>query len=191
MVAASLISGFFKPYLQKRAETQATKADLEEVAKQMRQTAAAVEEVRSEIAHSDWAKREWQSIRRIRLEELVTALHSLEEWRNKEWDYRAFGRAKNIDPTPLRRIQALTDLYFPELRDTIYELTKRTGYFTGEVIALHRRRLDVPKEDKAAVQAFFDHAHSRFKELQEWGNVRIQIELAAAALMQTISNIET
>jgi len=59
------------PYLKKRAELYATKADMHEVLKQLEETTKVTEQVRVTVSHADWVTREWRTVRRIKLEELI------------------------------------------------------------------------------------------------------------------------
>jgi hypothetical protein len=84
ILALSLVSGVIGAYLSKyfgkRGETAATKADFDEIIRQLKKTTEASEEVRSAVSHADWVAREWKTIRRIKLEELVDSAVSVKAW---------------------------------------------------------------------------------------------------------------
>ncbi len=67
-------------YFGKRGELYATKADFDEILRQLAKTTEVAEQVRSAVSHADWAAREWKTIRRIKLEELVQCAISVDEW---------------------------------------------------------------------------------------------------------------
>jgi hypothetical protein len=71
------ISNFVSSYFRKRGEGAATKADIASITK-------AIEQVKTEIAHSDWALRENKTIRRGKLEELIESVYALRPWLSKE-----------------------------------------------------------------------------------------------------------
>lgn len=76
----AVASAFVTTYIRKRGETYATKADLAELVAQLRTTTQAAEEVRIAIAHADWSSKEWKVLRRVKLEELLDAVHSTQDW---------------------------------------------------------------------------------------------------------------
>ena len=74
------------------------------------------EQVRSAVSHADWVAREWKSLRRTKLEELVEVAQSLETWLDEQRSAWLFpGDATRGGPTPMDRVSMLTALYFPEL----------------------------------------------------------------------------
>lgn len=73
----SVAGNWVGSYIKKRAETYATKADLQEVLEQIRATTNATEQVRVSVSHADWVSKEWKTIRRLKLEELLLTVYSL------------------------------------------------------------------------------------------------------------------
>jgi hypothetical protein len=114
---------FVVSYFRKRGETYATKADLEELIAQLRATTTAAEEVKTAIAHSDWTTKEWKTLRRVKLEELLGAVYAVEGWLDDERSIRLFNRSKDSKPFPFWKVNMIAGLYFPELCDEIKVLS--------------------------------------------------------------------
>jgi hypothetical protein len=112
----SVAGAFVSTYIRRRAETYATKADLSQLITQLKATTAAAEEVKSAIAHTDWANREWRTLRRVKLEELLTTVHFARHWLDVDLNARFFGEKPNVDPSPTWKLEVLGSLYLPELQ---------------------------------------------------------------------------
>jgi hypothetical protein len=121
LIALSLVctaaSTFAATYIRKRSETYATKVDLADLVAQLKATTEAAENVRTAIAHADWSAKEWKTLRRLKLEELLEAAHSAQHWLDKESDIRLYGNKTDVGPSPLERITRISALYFPELSE--------------------------------------------------------------------------
>lgn len=124
MLCVGLVGGsagyWIAPYLKKRAETFATKADMAEVLRQLSETTRTTEQVRLAIAHSDWAQREWRTTRRVKLEELLGAAYSLDQWLNSQQERWMNGKQPTDETRPMERLQLLATLYFPDLKDEVH-----------------------------------------------------------------------
>lgn len=114
-VVVGAVAIYSSSYLRKRAETFASRADLDEVLRLVRATTEATEEVKSSIAHSDWASRELRTLRRTKLEDLLLAIYELQAWERSYRDFRVHGKGSDPGPSQMGRISLLATLYFPEL----------------------------------------------------------------------------
>ena len=112
---SGVVTAFFSSYFRRRGETYATRADFSELLAQLRETTKAAEDVRSEISHADWKSKEWKTLRRIKLEELMLFIYETRDWITDQGSSKMFGS----EPSALRDQQARLDLtarlYFPEL----------------------------------------------------------------------------
>lgn len=133
LVAVSgAVSAFVVTYLRKRAETFATKADFDELLLQVRASTEASESVKSAIAKIDWADREWRTLRRTKLEEILAAMHEATHWLDREVDARFFNKPMPSDLSPIWKVDVLSTLYFPEI-------LPESGAFNLELDARLRR----------------------------------------------------
>jgi hypothetical protein len=115
LIISGAVSAYGANYLRKRAETYATKADFDELLRQLRATTEAAESVRVAIAKADWAEREWQMLRRTKLEELLTTMYDAIHHLNIELDARLFDQGMPTEASYIWKVNTLSSLYFPEL----------------------------------------------------------------------------
>ena len=112
---SAVATAFSSSYFRRRGETYATRSDFSELLAQLRETTKAAEGVRSEIAHADWKSKEWKTLRRIKLEELMLFMYETRDWIADQGIAKIFGS----EPSVLRDQQPILDLtarlYFPEL----------------------------------------------------------------------------
>ena len=111
----AFIGSYMGSYLKKKAENFATKEDFNEILNQLKTQVTATEQIKSEISHSNWTNQEWKTLRRIKLEELVTAVYAASEWLSKDQRVRLFNEPNNENISPIWKIELIPRLYFPEL----------------------------------------------------------------------------
>lgn len=125
MLAVALVVGVGSAYLgayaRKRGDSFATKTDFDELLAQLKATTAVAEEVKASVSHSDWAARERRTLQRLKLEELLQAVHELLLWQDDERKKCIFGSTKDSGPSPLPKVERLTSLYFPVLETMVYQ----------------------------------------------------------------------
>lgn len=118
----SVVSAFVTAYFKKRGESYATKADFDALIAQLEITTQTAEEVKTQIAHSDWTAKQWKTLRRIKLEELMNSINKLIQWLDEERAIRLHGESVEDRYPPMENIQTLANLYFPELEIEVLKL---------------------------------------------------------------------
>jgi hypothetical protein len=118
--------GFFLAYhirsfAKRTGEITANEAKFEELQRQLRLTTTATEEIKLALNHEDWITREWRTLRRTKLEELLQAIYEVGHWQLVNRDVILFNSERDPGPSPITSVRLLSTLYFPELRDTIEE----------------------------------------------------------------------
>ena len=114
---ASAAGNWLGSYIKKRGETFATKADMQEILKQLHDTTRVTEEVRSAVSHADWVAREWRTTRRLKLEELLSTAYSIDRWLDSQKSkWVVHDMAVESDSAPMDRLKIIAALYFPELQ---------------------------------------------------------------------------
>lgn len=127
MFLSTVIGSYVSTYIGKRAETKATKADLDEILRQLKKTTETAEEIRTAISHADWATREWKSIRRTKLESLLESAIGARDWLIQQQRSCILFHEDNRQPSPSARVLQLAFLYFPELVNEAIDLAKVEG----------------------------------------------------------------
>lgn len=169
LIISGAVSAYGGNYLRKRAETYATKADFDELLDQLRATTEAAESVRSAIAKAEWAEREWQTLRRLKLEELLTAMNAATHHLDTEQNARFFNEGMPTDASPIWKVEALSSLYFPELSAETSAFTITHSQYRSWVIDVQVRLSsagdDLEKRQAAFVAALIDMKEWRTKLL--------------------------
>ena len=112
---ASYIGAYLGGYAKKRGESFATKADFKDLLAQLKITTQATEEVKLKVGHEDWATREYKTLKRLKLEELMQAIHETEEWLSEHQNHIIFAGPASSKSSPITKVERLSGLYFPEL----------------------------------------------------------------------------
>lgn len=108
-------AAFLGSYLQERGKNYATKQDFEELLKQLRQTTEATAEIKTQIEHADWLKREAMSLRRQKAETLILSTYEARDYLQSASKEVLFGRRQEVDYSPGSKASMLISLYFSEL----------------------------------------------------------------------------
>ena len=116
---ASAISSFAISYFRSRGQHFATKADFEELLSQVQQTTEATESIKQSLSHQDWVVREFKTLRRIKLEELLSAAYETHHWLDQCRSEALFSGAAVSAPNPSAKLEVIGGLYFPELKNEL------------------------------------------------------------------------
>lgn len=137
-----VVKGFTK-YSEKVGEIDAISDKFEELKEQLRQNTEVVAKVNASATHDDWAMREWKTLRRNKLEVLLTKVYEVLAWHDHLAEKYVYGRAVLEIPSPFPQIEVISKLYFPEIsalmkpyRETnseIYTFILKRGLLINEV----------------------------------------------------------
>lgn len=119
MVVGGAIVWFAAPYLKSREQAFATKADFEHLIMQLKKITATTETIRAVISLENWEMKEHKALRRLKLEELVLAIHECEHWLSQHANYRLFGQDTVLSADPVAKAKTVAALYFPELKEML------------------------------------------------------------------------
>lgn len=134
IIACSFIASFVTSYSRKRGENFATKTDFDDLVKQLKATTKIAEEVKVAVNHSDWTLREWKTIRRIKLEELVNSIYEAKYWFEKDLSLRMYEGEEHTDSSPFYKVTTIAALYFPELAIEVNDLMLIFSEFTLQIL---------------------------------------------------------
>jgi hypothetical protein len=124
-IISSAVVAYAGAYLRKRGEAYATKADFAELLKQLKATTTAAEEAKTLISHADWSSREWKTIRRVKLEEILSSVYALENWVIQKLTHLMDNKLviSSLYEAPLSQLRQLCALYFPELQPEVQAIS--------------------------------------------------------------------
>jgi len=173
-------------YAKKRGEALATKADFDEILRQLCISTQATEDVKAAVQHSDWAAREWKLIRRTKLEELLDAAYAAEHWLEacrKRW---LFQEKIELGPDPADQVKRICALYFPEL-DGLAKNLRAAQHSAVQWNVAGGQKLLAAGSDPAARQAVLDAVIPTWQpHYQEVVSAIAKLEEAAGSLMEKI-----
>jgi hypothetical protein len=152
---ATVVGSFLSEYFKTKGKTLATKADFDELQRQLAKQTEAVETIKSEISRRDWAQREWQNLPRTKIEALIEKMHDCGEFLEKHG--AAARRAESLtDRDPLNELSTIATLYFPELSNEAdkYTITCREMLVENSRLALELKKTDDDKANSRAYSAY-------------------------------------
>jgi hypothetical protein len=194
LIALSLLSGtavsFCGAYLRKRGETYATKADFEELVNQLKTTTRVAEEVKTAIAKADWAEREWQTLRKVKLEELLEAMNASDTYLTQEQGHVWFQGPPPDEKSQITKFEALAALYFPELRKETSRFVVIYCDFRSRVIGVQRKLLAVDPDAQKKTAVLDENLDGYKKHAEEIATIKNEMTNAAAGLMRQIAGVE-
>jgi len=113
--SAACAGSFFGEFFRGRIKAFAVKTGFVITPSRHQNVSETAERNKGQGPTEDWALKEFKTLRRYKLEELLTALFEIDYWLNKERDALIFRTAANTDPSPINTIHLISSLYFPEL----------------------------------------------------------------------------
>lgn len=185
-LAAGFGSAYVGAYARRRGEALATRADFEALLSQLKATTAVAEEVKVRVSHADWISRESRTVRRIKLEELMTAVHDLQEWQSAQLHNQLFNGAPAVGPAPAAKLERLASLYFPELRLAVLKVTQAhgrmmVGLWDGmENVLKATGNPEAEKAARAQVSAAWHEGH------RDWLQITGNLEEEARVVMEKL-----
>jgi len=96
-------------------------AQFEKLRAELKANTETVEKVKVEIAHGDLAVREWKTLRRVKLEQLLENVYKGEQWRRTFCDQKIFQGQIDAGESPIPQIEMICLLYFPELAGQAFD----------------------------------------------------------------------
>lgn len=140
IIAVTLVSNFIyslvSSYSKKRGENLATKADFDEILRQLKETTATAEEIRGEIHAKLDESKSVRSLIREKLEAIFEQTFVLELWLEQVRDIALDGKLFDINSAPINKIEMYQSIYFKEVKDEFFALQ-------FEVLILMRALMDV------------------------------------------------
>lgn len=79
-ILSSILASYLEGWGKKKGEIAATKDDFIEIKRQLKETTEATKSVELSLSRSDWIQRESNSLKRAKLEELITSAFAVSSW---------------------------------------------------------------------------------------------------------------
>jgi hypothetical protein len=95
-----------------------------------------------------------KKLRAEKLEELVRSIYDFDHWMGKNKDYYLFGATENLEPSPFARVEAISAVYFPMLREKISACDYAASQYLHWMTKAGQKRL----------QGKMDELHEGFNE---------------------------
>jgi hypothetical protein len=191
-LVAAAAGAFLGEYFKTRGRNFATKADFEILLEQLHKNTQLVETIKSEVAQRDWVLREWVTLRRVKLEELIAKNADCDAYLDRVRE-NAIDGERFSEVRPDADMHTLMILYFPELKD---EVEERCRCFVQQLMVGSRVAYDVLqlKQNSPFDSAKYATIHGKY--LDELKPLRAQsftadrrLKEAAAKLVQQIVGI--
>lgn len=128
-ITATATAAYLKPYTTKVAELDALQENMQKVLDQLEQTTTLTKRIEKQIDHEDWTAREWKTVRRLKLEEMLDLVDGIIYWAS---ELSTHAKEEQLN-TSIFKIHSLGLLYFPELEDPVYGLVNRSLAFHAAV----------------------------------------------------------
>jgi len=186
---ASVAGPFLKSYFGKRGEALARKSDLDELLKELRKTTATTESIKTEIEKETWIIKEFNILRRQKLEELLTFLYEFKEYLYLESLEKLFDTEKVKDLSPLDRAAVLHKLYFSELDKEMNVLYTANAKYRKWIIEVMEQKYAMSKNGKAL--SFPKQAHLDIcnEHATNMNNAIVQVEKKAKSIMDSLRQL--
>jgi hypothetical protein len=113
---------FLKSYFEKRGETFARKSDLDILLEELKKTTETTESIKIELEKDTWIVKEFNILRRQKLEELLILLYEYKQNIHLKIDEQFLGGEKVKDSNTFDRATAIYKLYFKELDEEMSTL---------------------------------------------------------------------
>ena len=150
-ILAALVLWFVAPYLGERGKLLALAEKLQDRLDEIRQTTEVAENVRTRIAHSDWTVKEYKTLLRNKLEQLMAVAYKTKIASQADADFQhENANFKLTSNEPSLEMRLLTVMYFDELTTEVDEfLTVHTNFamwLIGARSKLQKAKLVVIRE---------------------------------------------
>jgi hypothetical protein len=168
VIVAAAVGAFFGEFLRTKGKHLATKADFESLKEQLQANTKLVETVKADVGRQDWSVREWTTLRRLKLEELLKLRGDCHEYLDR-YQAVAFRAEGFTDRDPIQDFEVTATLYFPELEveardfiDRCHQLTIAASDLWSEMA---RAGAKTDKPDTFRMEAASKKYNSRLKDL--------------------------
>jgi hypothetical protein len=152
---AAGFGAFLGEYLKIRGQNLATKADFSSLKTQLRANTELVETIKMEVSQRDWAKREWTTLRRMKLESLFERIHDCDDYIRQLIAKAATADVETVfqQRDPISEAERIVALYLPQLKDEFASFKETYAVLTGVAAMLMDQVVEAEAEEDTAAHA--------------------------------------
>lgn len=159
-------AAFLGSYLRERGKNYATKQDFNNLLDQVKQTTVATTQIKSQIEHDDWRKREYLSVRRHKAEAIITSLRNTRRSFASASEEFFFRKRTDFPGHEGDHAGMLVSLYFPELaaesallKTHLAYMEQRLAEFANEALRLEAYPMETSKLRNVYTAQFLELDH--------------------------------
>ncbi|MBY0465274.1 MAG: hypothetical protein K2W33_10060 [Burkholderiales bacterium] len=156
-VILSSVGAFLGAYVKRRAEHAALEADFDAVKKQLHETTALTESIKSDIKHLAERSEKLRWLKQQKLEEYIVSILKTVDYYSADMSHKFFDAELPLGGDPWKPATMLQTLYLPELAVPHGALSQAVGEFQSWVALGMGERLEVWK--KSGQKAAPSQAH--------------------------------
>lgn len=139
---ASAIGSYISSYFKKRGEALATKADFQELLSQLKESTQLAEEIKGDVQSRYGEAASMRALLRDRTERIVMATFDLELWLEQARSKAIDGQSSEAGGSPMSKVSALRDIYFPEINVEYQEFYQRHFAYIQWIHSIQMARLE-------------------------------------------------
>jgi len=136
--AVAALGGYLGAYFKKAAEIQSMSDNIKELAEQQKLIAQATEQVKQDIEHQVWRKKELELIRRQKMEEFATLYIELPQHLSDEYCKRLIDVNAEYDRHYYKKFLFIQRLYLPNFEKEVDKLISLYGKYEALVVELQK-----------------------------------------------------
>lgn len=188
-VVLSAAGAFLSSYFAKRAEHTALKANFDEMKRQLRETTALSESIKTDIKQLAERTEKLQWLKREKLEAYVVAVLRGAEHLSLEMNHKFFDADAPANEDPLLTASMLQKLYLPELDAQHAVFLRAVAEFRGWVATGMQQRLDAWKATNVKQSPNKDHLDQYPNLLTKLNAGVMLVEQAAKELARELNKV--
>jgi hypothetical protein len=192
-LAAAAGGAFYGEYLRTRGKNLATKADFDTLQAQQKATTELVETVKADVSQRDWAKREWTTLLRMKLQSLFEKMHDCDDYIRQQITKSATGDIETVfqQRDHIDEADRIVALYLPELKDKFALFKEIYGALTGVAVILMDQivKAEAEKDIAAHARALEQARHLASQALPPFVEATRQLESAGRKLLLQIMGV--
>lgn len=139
MACVAAFGGYFGAYLKKGAEIQSMSDNIKELAEQQKKIVEATEQVKQDIEHQVWRKKELELIRRQKMEEFAILCIELPQHITDEFSRRSLDINADYDMHHYKKFMFIQRLYLPNFEMEVDKLVDILNKYDDLITELQKK----------------------------------------------------